>query len=159
MRQKSSEPAEDFFKRFKVVLNTTGYKKDDIFVLDCLETAVSVKIIDQIYSCNACPLTTFQDWKETIISVDEMWRQWNAQKQAAGLNNSGNWQRSQSDTLAAAPAKSTAPTADQCDGTGFTYGGAGCPMEVDCTKHNFNCYNCGKPGHYCAKEVNQSPKH
>lgn len=126
------------------MLNTTGYNKDTSYVLDKLKAAVNTRTVDQVYASNTSLPDTFDEWKEVVINIDKMWRRRQSRKQASNFNSG--WKKPQ-DTSAAAPAKSTAPATDRCDSTGFTYGGAGRPMEVDRAKRPFVCYNCGKPGH------------
>lgn len=85
MRQRPNEAADDFFKCFEVVLNITKYDKNSHYVLDRIERAVNTRIIDQIVSSRVEPVTTYQEWKKLIISVDEMWRCQNEKKRAWGF--------------------------------------------------------------------------
>ena len=47
--QQGPDTADDFFKKFEILLNDTGYQKDSPFVIRLIEKAVNGKTIDQIY--------------------------------------------------------------------------------------------------------------
>ena len=65
--------AETFFQKFELLLGEAEYGRDSTYVIRLLEKALNVKIIDQIYGSNTSTPTTYDDWKDMIIGIDEMW--------------------------------------------------------------------------------------
>ena len=151
MRQKSGESADEFFKRFETALNAAKLDRNHPTTLDKIEEAVNVRIIDQLYSNPQGKQTTYDDWKESIIALDEMWTRRDERKKSQGFNVGNRWGRNTPNIATpAAPIRpqgqSTPPPVCR-DGTGQTFGGQGRPMDLDRSRNWFNCYNCGKPGH------------
>ena len=47
--QQGMDTADNFFKKFEILLNNAGYKKNNPFVIRLIKKAVNGKTIDQIY--------------------------------------------------------------------------------------------------------------
>ena len=72
--QQEKKTAEEFFNEFEILLHDTGYKKDDPYVIRLIEMNVNQKIIDQIYGSRTDRIKKYDDYKNVIISIDNMWK-------------------------------------------------------------------------------------
>lgn len=104
--------------------------------------------IDDIYRGMIKLPETYDEWKQVIISKDELMRRRESCKRASGWvpkwqQKGGN--QSQNTT---APAPKSIPVQDCRDGTGQTFGGQGRPMEIDRARQpKRKCYRCGSEDH------------
>lgn len=148
IQQKAGETAEDYFKRFEVLLNQSGYDKDTSFVLRRAENGMNKSLVAKMYQGDTLP-DTWETWKKKAIRLDEMWLRHQERQKAAGWTPHGTDKKQPTTTVQQNAPKVTTTTVqtDRRNGTGFTYSGQGKPMEIDRTRKPFNCYNCGKPGH------------
>ena len=152
--QQGPDTADDFFKKFEILLNDAGYQKDSPFVIRLIEKAVNGKTIDQIYGSRKTRIEKYDEYKDTIISIDEMWRRRQEQKKARPWSTwwGRDTQKTNSTKTNTPPPPPPPATADRRDGTGIIFGGAGRPMDLDKARAERRCFTCGQKGHisrYC----------
>ncbi|KAF5378056.1 hypothetical protein D9757_011536 [Collybiopsis confluens] len=144
--QQGSDTADDFFKKFESLITEAGYQKDSPFIIRMIEKAVNPRTIDQIYGSRKDRIENYAEYKETIISIDEMWRR--RQEQKRGPRGWNSWaNRDTPRPNSSKPSPTTATQGDRKDGTGMTFGGAGRPMDLSKAKAERRCFNCGQRGH------------
>jgi hypothetical protein len=160
IRQRPGEKAADFFTRFETCLNIAKYNKESNFVVKRLERIINPKIIDQIFGSNQKLPRGYDQWKDAIIDIDEMWSRRGESKKAwgSGWNNwFGNGQPRQNTSILTPPVRATwSPPqqsqpktiqTDRRDGSGTTFGGTGRPMDLDKARSEGRCFRCGEKGH------------
>ncbi|KAF5382409.1 hypothetical protein D9757_009776 [Collybiopsis confluens] len=144
--QQGSDTADDFFKKFESLITEAGYQKDSPFTIRMIEKAVNPRTIDQIYGSRKDRIEKYDEYKETVISIDEMWRR--RQEQKKGPRGWNSWMnRDTPRPNNSKPSPTTATQGDRKDGTGMTFGGAGRPMDLSKAKAEGRCFNCGQRGH------------
>ena len=143
IRQGQHERAVTFFERFEILVATAQYELTDIHVLQKIERAVRFSLIDDIYRNPNLP-TTFKEWKDRIINLDEMQVRRDEAKKAWTAYSSGKSQTSSAVTKNTGPVGSSG---DKKDSTGTLFGGAGKPMDFDKARKERLCFNCGGTGH------------
>ena len=108
-------------------MNATKYQKDSAYILDKLQLAANWTIINQIIMSDNVP-EKYMGWKAHIIHFDNAWCACQAAMKAYG------WSRPKPAVDRKQPGVSQPPSSDHKDATGTTFGGAGKPMELNCTK-------------------------
>lgn len=148
IQQHQNETADDFFKRFNVLLNQSGRKEYNDIAITKAGNGMNRSLVEKMYLGETLP-TAWATWKAKAIRLDKMWQKHQEQQKARGWTSRSHDQKSPPATQPSVPRASPTPIpqADRRDGTGITYGGQGKPMELDRAKKPFNCYNCGKPMH------------
>ncbi|KAF8824701.1 hypothetical protein HHX47_DHR7000384 [Lentinula edodes] len=167
LRQGPNERAEDFFKEFEVIMRDAGYAKDAPYVIRLIEMNVKPKLIDQVYGTSNERIEKFDELKQKIISIDDMWwrreemrRNWSSryQRNAGQGPSSQRWQPQTTQAPATKAPTPAVPTQDRKDGTGTTFKGAGRPMDIDAARRNKECFHCGKQGHIAKFCPEKAPK-
>jgi hypothetical protein len=138
--RQETKTAEEFFNEFEILLHDTGYKKDDPYVIRLIEMNVNQKIIDQIYGSRTDRIEKYDDYKNVIISIDDMWK-----RRQEGKKRWWNCGGQATSTTMTKPA--VAMPVDRKDTSGMVFGGAGKPMELDKAKQEGRCFQCGQQGH------------
>ena len=121
------ECTEMFFEHFEITAGIVEYNLSERHVIKKIEKAVKTTIIDSIYHSGKLP-KGYQEWKERIVDINNLWRYWEEQKKAWSFGNF--WKLSQ-EKQQLQVAKTLATIADKKDRSGTTFGGGGRPMELD----------------------------
>lgn len=82
IQQKSNKMAEDYFKRFEILLNQSGYDKDAPFVLQRAENGMNKSLMAKMYQGDTLP-DTWETWKKKAICLDKMWLRHQEHQKAA----------------------------------------------------------------------------
>ncbi len=150
--RQGQDTAEDFFQKFKILLNQAWYLKDDAYVMRLLKTNVNKKIIDQIYDSRDGLPEEYEDWTKQIIQIDQLWRRRMASKRPRMQSRP---QAPQTTLLRANPMNPPLPPITQRDATSVTYKGAGRLMNIDNVRRRGLCFSCGEQGYvsrFCPKK-------
>ena len=141
-----NKSAQDFFVEFEQLLTTAGLTTKDPSAVEMILQKVRRDILKDIYRAKDKP-TTYKDWKERIIDLDDADRAFDLLSRhptSAPRVSLPAPRATTTNTTPPRPAPSRPlynPHADRKDGTGVTYGGRGQAMEID----RFKAQRCRKP--------------
>lgn len=142
--EQGSMTADEYIVTFEEYAGYTGW--DDKALMDQFEKGLKSSLTASIYRLENMP-TTLQGWKQWARKLDRQWRLY--EEKQKGL-------KPQKSTTSAAPGAASQvavakPTfsggSGRRDGTGYTFGGNGQPMDIDGARSRITCFVCGNKGH------------
>jgi hypothetical protein len=121
--------------------------EEKIWLIEC---NVKTELVNMVYSGGVVP-TVYIMYHARLLMVRRLWEQRQEQKalDRRGLLPLAVWQRrEEAPHRKESHCPSPQPTVNCATPSGTTFGGRGCPMDLDAICHDAHCYQCGVLSHF-----------
>lgn len=142
--QQGTKTADEYIVAFEEYEMHTGW--DDKALKDQFEKGLKAGLVATIYRLPDMP-TTLAEWKSCARKFDRQWRMFEEKQKLSRSEKVPGKQDSGRKESAAEQVPKKIFENGRYDGTGFTFGGRGQPMDVDQVRQRRRCFVCDQSGH------------